>query len=329
MKLLPRVITLAVIFSVCAVAGMLAYATFGEREYPTAQTRVVIPAGATFDDVLAILRGDRVIAHRTPMHVLARLLGEETKVRAGEYRFPPHETTAEVLDELVTQGNAVARWVRIPEGFTDAQIAQQLQSSGIGSASHYAHAFATDSLVVDGVRTKSLEGELFPDTYLVPVAATPQQVEAQLESRFFARLPRNAAQLAHGLHVSVPQVVIVASLVEREAKLDRDRPLIAGVIYNRLRAGMPLEIDATIEYALPQHKTELSRADLAIRSPYNSYLHTGLPPTPIANPGAASLEAAFHPAATKALYYVYCGKGRHVFARTLAEHEANVARCLK
>ena len=105
--------------------------------------------------------------------------------------------------------------------------------------------------------------------------------------------------------------------------------MIAGVIYHRLQLGMPLEIDATIEYALPHHKTELSRSDLAIDSPYNTYLHAGLPPTPIANPGRASLEAAFHPASTKALYYVYCGGGRHAFADTLAEHQANVARCLR
>ena len=120
----------------------------------------------------------------------------------------------------------------------------------------------------------------------------------------------------------------LASLVEREAKVDADRPLIAGVIYNRLRLNMPLQVDATIEYALPQHKTELSFGDLKIQSPYNSYQHTGLPPTPIANPGHASLEAAFHPAPTDALYYVYCGNGHHVFAKTLAEHQANVARCL-
>ncbi len=329
MKLLSRALALAVIFIICAAVGMFAYALFGEREYPVAQTRVVIPAGATFDQVLLILRSDRVIAHTIPLHLWAKVRGDETKVRAGEYEFGPHESAAQILNALMTQGSAVARWVTIPEGFTDAQIAEQLQSAGIGNAAQYAHAFATDSLVIDGVRTKSLEGELFPDTYLVPVTATPREVETQLESRFFATLPHDAAKLARGLHVSVPQVVTVASLVEREAKLDRDRPVIAGVVYNRLRLGMPLEIDATIEYALPEHKTELSRADLAIRSPYNTYLHTGLPPTPIANPGAASLEAAFHPAVTKALYYVYCGKGGHVFAPTLAQHEANVARCLK
>ena len=130
------------------------------------------------------------------------------------------------------------------------------------------------------------------------------------------------------MHVTLPQAVTVASLVEREAKSEVDRPKIAEVIYNRLRLRMPLQVDATIEYALPEHKVQLSFADLKIDSPYNSYTHVGLPPTPIANPGRPSLEAALRPSKGDDLYYVYCGSGVHVFARTLAEHQANVARCL-
>lgn len=327
-----RALRILVALVLCAVAiaiAIFAYAIYGDRARPLALTRVVIPSGAPFDEVLSILRNDGVVTHALPLHVLAKLTGEETRVRAGEYRFAPHETDAEVLHALVTQGAAVAQWVTIPEGFTAAQIAQRLQESGIGDAGTFERSFATTSMTIDGQRTRSLEGFLFPDTYLVPVGAPPAEVEQQFERSFASALPANAKQLAQALHLTIPQVVTVASLVEREAKIDRDRPLIAGVIYNRLRLGMPLEIDATIEYALPQHKEVLSRADLTIQSPYNTYLHTGLPPTPIANPGRASLEAAFHPASTKALYYVYCGGGGHVFAQTLAQHEANVARCLK
>jgi UPF0755 protein len=185
------------------------------------------------------------------------------------------------------------------------------------------------TLAIDGARTKNLEGFLFPSTYLVPLGAAPQQVAGQLIAEFFKELPANAAARARALHVSVPEVVTVASLVEREAKREDDRPKIAGVIYNRLRLRMPLQVDATVEYALPEHKSVLSFADLKINSPYNSYVHAGLPPTPIANPGRASLEAAFNPAKGNDLYYVYCGNGRHVFADTLAEHQANVARCLQ
>jgi UPF0755 protein len=327
-KILGYLVLLVVVIVACG-AALLAYGAFWDRSRPTSATDVVIDSGASFDDVLATLRSDGVVAHTLPMHVLARLRGDEKRVRAGEYRFAPHESAAEVLHALVTEGAEVARWVTIPEGYTDAQIAQRLQSASVGNAHVLARAFATDSIVVGGTRTKSLEGFLFPDTYLVPLGASPAVVEQEFERAFMAALPRDAAQRARALHLTIPQVVTVASLVEREAKVERDRPLIAGVIYHRLRLGMPLQIDATIEYALPEHKTELTTSDLARPSPYNTYLHAGLPPTPIANPGAASLQAAFHPAATKALYYVYCGGGRHVFADTLAQHEANVARCLK
>ncbi len=317
------------IVALCGIGAYFAYAVYMDTGRPVAATTVIVPSGSSFDSVLTALTEEGVIAHPLPLHVVARINGEQTKVRAGEYRFAPHQTEAKVLDALVTQGAAVARWVTIPEGFTDAQIAQRLADSGVGNARELARAFATTSLDVDGTKTQSLEGFLFPDTYLVPVGASPQAIESQLEASFKAALPPDAKQRADALHMTVPQVVTIASLVEREAKIDRDRPLIAGVIYNRLHLGMPLQIDATIEYALPHHKPELSHADLALNSPYNTYLHEGLPPTPIANPGRASLEAAFHPAATKALYYVYCGNGGHVFAETLAEHEANVARCLK
>jgi UPF0755 protein len=123
--------------------------------------------------------------------------------------------------------------------------------------------------------------------------------------------------------------VTIASLVEREGKADDERPLIASVIFNRLRLGMPLEVDASIEYTFPEHHDVITKRDLEIDSPYNTYLHTGLPPTPIANPGKPSLDAAFYPATTSYLYYVARGDGRHAFAKTLAEHNANVARYLK
>jgi UPF0755 protein len=234
-----------------------------------------------------------------------------------------------VLHALVTGGAQVATWVTIPEGFTAEQIAARLQGDGLGTSAALRQYFMQEKLLVDGARTKSLEGFLFPSTYLMPLGAAPEQIAALLTGQFLKELPRDAASRARALHVNVPQAVTVASLVEREAKSEADRPQIAAVIYNRLRLGMPLQVDATIEYALPQHKSALSFADLRIDSPYNSYVHVGLPPTPIANPGLASLAAALHPAKSENLYYVYCGNGRHAFAKTLAEHQANVARCLQ
>lgn len=316
------------LLAVVIVAGWLWYTMYRDRSYPPAPTQVVVQRGASFGEIARELADNDVIPNVLAFRALARMRDQESQVRAGEYRFAAHQTEDEVLRALVSGGAQVAVWVTIPEGFTTQQIAQRLEESGVGPASTFLTDFMRNTITVDGLRTKNLEGFLFPDTYLIPIGASPQQVEMQLTGEFYSRLPPNAPELARALHVTVPQVVTVASLVEREAKTDADRPLIAGVIYNRLRLGMPLQVDATIEYALPRHKAELSFGDLKIDSPFNSYTHAGLPPTPIANPGRPSLEAAFHPSKTDALYYVYCGNGRHVFARTLAEHQANVARCL-
>ncbi|MGA8797719.1 MAG: endolytic transglycosylase MltG [Candidatus Cybelea sp.] len=316
------------------VAGIVAcalfwYAVAEDRSHPQASEQLVVQTGTTFDEIARQLVAGGVIGNTLTFRILARLRDEDAAVRAGEYRFEPHVTQSEVLHALVTGGAQVAAWVTIPEGFTAEQIAERLQSDGFGSSAALRRDFAQETLLVDGARTKGLEGFLFPSTYLMPLGAAPEQIAALLTAQFLKELPRDAASRARALHVSVTQVVTVASLVEREAKSQADRPKIAAVIYNRLRLGMPLQVDATIEYALPQHKSALSFADLRIDSPYNSYVHAGLPPTPIANPGRASLEAAFHPAKSENLYYVYCGNGRHVFAKTLAEHQANVARCLQ
>lgn len=317
------------VVAIVAAAGWLWFAIYVDRSSPSAARQVVIDRGATFADVGRTLAENGVISNALAFRLLARLRGQEAEVRAGEYRFDPHRTQNEVLRALVTGGAQVAAWVTIPEGFTAAQIAGRLQASGIGSARDFLEAFTQQRLVVDGATTKSLEGFLFPSTYLVPLGASPSQVAAMLTAEFYKQLPADAAARARALHVTTPQAVTVASLVEREAKSEYDRPQIARVIYNRLRLRMPLQIDASIEYALPQHKVRLSFADLKIDSPYNTYLHEGLPPTPIANPGRPSIVAALHPASGDDLYYVYCGNARHVFAKTLAEHQANVARCLQ
>lgn len=312
-----------------AAAGSLAYAIYGDRSHPVATTQIVVDRGSTFAQVARELVDGGVIGNVTTFRILARVRGQEASVRAGAYRFAPHLTQSEVLRALVTGGAQVAAWVTIPEGFTAAQIAQRLQESGVGPAPGFMREFMRERLVVDGTQTANLEGFLFPSTYLVPLGASPEQAAALMTAEFLKQLPADAPARARALGVTVPQAVTVASLVEREAKSEVDRPRIAEVIYNRLRLVMPLQIDASIEYALPQHKSRLSFADLKIESPYNTYLHPGLPPTPIANPGRPSLDAALHPSKGDDLYYVYCGNGRHVFAKTLAEHQANVARCLQ
>jgi UPF0755 protein len=320
-------VTVAVI--VTASALWFRNAVYGDRTLPQAQTHVVIPSGATFSDVVGVLQARGVLAHPIAFRILARMRNNEGDVKAGEYAFAPHQTSDQILRKLVAGANQVAVWVTIPEGFTAHEVAQTLADRKLGDAAAYDNVFLHDGIDIDGHRTPSLEGYLFPSTYLMPVDVTPPAAAKLLTDQFRKELPPDADARAKALGRTIPEVVTIASLVEREAKADDERALMAGVYYNRLQRGMPLEVDATIEYIFPEHHALITKRDLAIDSPYNTYLRTGLPPTPIANPGKASLDAAFDPRASDYLYYVYKGDGHHAFARTLAEHNANVERYLK
>ena len=332
MNVLLRLLAVAFGLGLCAaigLAGWIAYELYADRSMPIASVDVIVPDGATATAIARQLRLRGVIRSRTAFRALVRMKNLETSLRAGEYRFAPHRTTAEVLDELSTTGSQVAVWVTIPEGFTAREIAAALADHHAGDSAALARYFLSTPLeIAPGVTTVNLEGYLFPDTYLTPLQSTPAALAQIMTDQFKTELPKDAAARAERLHLSVPQVVTIASLIEREAKADDERRLMAGVYYNRLKLNMPLQVDATLEYTFPHHKDVITNSDLARDTPYNTYLHAGLPPTPIANPGRASLLAAFDPQPSAFLYYVYKGNGHHAFSRTLKEHDANVARYL-
>jgi UPF0755 protein len=313
---------------IVAAAGLwFRDAVYGDRSQPAVATTFVVPSGATLGEVVAGLQNAGILAHPIAFRLLARLRNDEAGVQTGQFRFPAHQTSDEILRRLVA-GTADAVWVTFPEGFTARQIGARLAARSLVNAVAFDRYAARTRLEVAGTRTRSLEGFLFPSTYLVPVGADAARIAHILTDQFFRELPANAASKARALGLDVPQVITVASLIEREAKADDERPLMAGVYYNRLRAGVPLEVDATIEYVFPEHHAVITRRDLEIDSPYNTYRHTGLPPTPIANPGKASIDAAFAPVRSQYLFYVYKGNGHHAFAKTLEEHNANVERYL-
>lgn len=315
---------------IVAAAGLwFRNAVYEDRSLPVQSTELTVPKGATFSDITAQLAGAGVIGNALAFKFLGKYRSATADVHAGEYRFAAHQNESEVLNQLLSGGAQIATWVTIPEGFTSREIAQRLFEAGIGPAQPFADAFLHDSIVVDGQRSKNMEGYLFPSTYLIPTSASAQTVEKIMSDQFLKALPPGAPARARALHVTINQAVTIASLVEREAKADDERALMAGVYYNRLHIGMPLEVDATIEYIFPEHKTEITKADLAIDSPYNTYKIQGLPPTPIANPGEPSIRAAFYPQSSQYLYYVYKGNGHSAFAKTLQEHNENVARYLK
>ena len=326
------------LFLVCVLAAGAIVAAAGlwfrnavsvDRSLPRKTTQLVVPKGSTFSEIAGLLAGAGVIDNVFAFRLLGRLRHAAADVHAGEFRFPAHQTQSEILSQLQTGGAQIATWVTIPEGYTSREIAQRLAEDGFGPAEALLNVFQHDSIVVGGVKTPNLEGYLFPSTYLIPSGSGPQAIAKIMTDEFQRQLPADAAARARSLHVSVPQAITLASLVEREAKIDSERPLMAGVYYNRLRFRMPLEVDATIEYIFPEHKTAITNADLAIESPYNTYKRLGLPPTPIASPGRPSILAAFHPQPSQYLYYISKSDGHSVFAKTLQQHNANVARYLK
>lgn len=311
-----------------ATVGATMRLLLGDRELPRVATIVTVPRGASTRQIAEILARAGVVRSPLLFELAARLNRAQGTVQAGRFRLPARETPTDVLRTLQSGTAQTATWVTFPEGFTAHEIAGRLAERGLGAESVLETTFLHETLTLGGVRTPNLEGYLYPDSYLVPTETSPEGIARILTDAFRAHLPADATARAKRLGLTVPEIVTLASLVEREGKADAERPLMAGVYYNRLRIGMPLQVDASIEYALPRHATAITYADLRLPSPYNTYLHPGLPPTPIANPGNASLHAAFFPKSSAYLYYVYKGDGKHAFARTLAEHQANVRRYL-
>ena len=247
-------------------------------------------------------------------------------LRAGEYRFDHPAAVTEVYSRI-SRGDVFTISVTFPEGANIFEIAARLEQAGFGNREDFLSGTVRQvGLVADlDPGAKSLEGYLFPDTYHFPRKFGPPQICAAMVRRFRAV----AGQL--GLKENVHQVVTIASLVERETAVDRERPLVASVLTNRLAKNMPLMTDPAVIYGLEldrRWRGTIYQSDLKFNTPYNTYLHAGLPPGPVANPGAKSLRAAMDPAQTDYLYFVAAGanpQGQSLFSTTLAEQSRNVA----
>jgi UPF0755 protein len=251
-------------------------------------------------------------------------------LKAGDYRFPSPISTLEVIRKLI-RGEVITERITIPEGLNRFEIADLLRQLPLRDADRALEFTEDVSLIRDlDPQADSLEGYLFPDTYTYTPSLSARDLIARMVHRFREAFTEADRARARALGFTVREVVTLASLIEKEAKRPEERPLISSVFHNRLRRGMRLECDPTVLYAaLLEGDTErtIRRSDLARPSPYNTYLSPGLPPGPIASPGRASLHAALYPASTDYLYFVVDGTrsdGAHRFARTLAEHRANV-----
>ena len=294
---------------------------------------VDIPHGTSRWNIAGILRHSDVIRNRLAFELFS-LWHIRTPLQAGEYYFDHPVTTREVFWQ-VAQGRIFVHTVTIPEGWTMFDIAAEMERAGVCDRQDFLAAAQNSALISDlAPDAKNLEGFLFPSTYEFTHHATCEQVVKRMVQNFRAVWeslnPSDSNAFPQGL--SADQVVTLASLVERETPRREERPLVAGVFYNRLKQGGPLHCDPTVAYALELegHPVKVVHAkDLQVESPYNTYKNTGLPPGPIANPGEASLRAALTPATTDYMFFVANDNGGHFFSKTLAEHNRNVAKYRK
>jgi UPF0755 protein len=289
---------------------------------------VSIPVNSTANQVGEILKQNELVRSPGFFTYYARFTGLDSQIRAGQYKLNSSFSTKELLRELV-EGRLAQQSFTVPEGYTTAQVANLLDSKGLADKNDFLKAVSTAEFDYPFLQDlpageKRLEGYLFPDTYQVASDSTPISIIDMMLERFADEMEDlDYTAQAGRAGVTLQEAVIIASLIEREALVDAERPLIAGVIYNRLEIDMPLQLCASVQYALGATKPELSYQDLEIDSPYNTYKIYGLPPGPISMPGRKSLLAAVQPADTKYLYYVAKPDGSHAFATTLEEHEAN------
>ncbi len=312
-----------------AAAGLIAWA---ERELDrprgTETVELTIERGAPMTAILdqlaaANVIGDPLLAR---LHLRGRRSGET--LRAGEYRFEQPMSPAAALDRVI-RGEVVTWPVTVIEGLTLRETAEHLAAEGFGDLDAFLQAMSAPAPIADlDPAAESLEGYLFPDTYAFPRGAGEDEIVAAMVRNFRRRVEDHLdAAASRGLDLR--GLVTLASIVEKEAGAIKERPLVAAVFHNRLERGIGLYADPTIIYALKLAGAwdgNLRRRDLKLDSPYNTYVHPGLPPGPICSPGEHSLRAAASPADAPWLYFVSRNDGTHVFAETLAEHNRNVAR---
>lgn len=310
---------------VLGVGGWLAWALLSPV-MPSSQTFVMLRPGYGTKRIAHELKNAGVI-RSADAFIFWHYLHRQRSLKAGEYLFDKAADTRDIHDRLA-RGDIYVHTVVIPEGFNMFDIAQAIEDAGLGRAADFLQVAKSDTNLISDIapEAKTLEGFLFPNTYEFTRTMSMHDMAAAMVKQF-----RQVATQV-GLTTEVQQTVTMASIIEKETSVPEERPLVASVYYNRLSKRIALQADPSIIYGellAGTYTGALHHQDVQTNTPYNTYRHPGLPPGPIANPGKTSLEAALHPATSDYYYFVSNGNGHHNFARSLEEHNKNVAKFRK
>ncbi len=293
---------------------------------PPAAITISVPKGISFGAVAHKLRSAGIISSVVCFKLLARWRGNTAAIQAGDYYFAGPKTPGQILERLVT-GDVERHRLTIPEGFSRKQISERLQQSDFRDAAAFLPLTSDAALICTlGIKSATLEGYLFPETYTFDSRTSSQQLIQAMVAQCLAELTPVLLAKAKEQGLNRHQLLTLASIIQKEAGNNSEMPLISAVFHNRLRLGIALQADPTVIYGIKDFDGNLTRRHLRKITPYNTYRVAGLPPGPIASPGRAALRAAANPAGVNYLYFVARGDGNHQFSKTLREHNAAVRR---
>ena len=319
-----------IILIILAAAVRIGYGYFSYLHSPEPaleqDTLVEVAPGMNFRRIARLLEERKVISRRRYFELAAMQKRVTTKMQAGAYTFRPGYTPLQVLD-IISRGDVTVWKLAVPEGLSVYEVARRLAAMGNWSEDKFvAAAQDPQQARALGAPVASLEGYLFPAVYDLKVSMSEGQVVGLMTARAKKEMTDQRLARARQLGFTWHQVLTLASIVEKETPARDEMPVIAGVFMNRLKLKMPLQSDPTTVYGDTDFTGPITKRDLLRPGPYNTYLHQGLPPGPICNPGVDAIEAALHPAATVYLYFVADGNGRHVFSKSYVEHLKNVIK---
>lgn len=299
-----------------------------EAEHPPSKV-ITIADGSTFQHVAGLLERERLIKSRSAFVLLGKANAADRKIRPGEYELNPTMAPADILAKLLA-GRVVLHSVTIPEGYTMVQIAEVLAQRQITDRAEFLR-LAKDKAFIKtlGISAETLEGYLYPDTYRFPKPVSAKDVIRTMVEQLNQVITPEWQARAKDIHLTIHQVLTLASVIEKETGSGEERPQISSVFHNRLQKKIPLQSDPTVIYGLPDFDGNLHKKDLSHPSLYNTYRWAGLPPGPIASPGAQAIRATLYPAASPYLYFVSKNDGTHQFSATLVEHNKAVDKYQK